>query len=239
MQFDLIALDADDTLWQNEIHYRNGREVFASIMKRYGVIETDEARVNAHEITNLEIYGYGAVGFAISLAELAVELSEGRITSADLLKLIAISREILTAKVELFPGVLEIVRSLALTHRLMLITKGDHRHQSAKIERSGLKQFFDYLEVVEEKSEDTYRNIIEAVKVDHQRFMMVGNAMKSDILPVLEIGGHAVYIHNELTWAHENAEGTKLPLDRFHELSSIEELPALINRIETSNKDAV
>jgi putative hydrolase of the HAD superfamily len=232
MQIDLIALDADDTLWHNEIHYRRGREIFNTIMQKYGIPEPDEMRVNEVEISNLEFYGYGAVGFAVSLVEAAVELTEGQIGSGDLLQLLSVSKDILSAEVELYDGVEETVHSLAETHKLMLITKGDGDHQSSKVERSGLKPLFDHIEVVAEKSAEIYASILAKYRIPAQRFIMVGNAMKSDVLPVLEIGGSAVYIHNDLTWSYENVRVDELPEERFFEIDGFGELPALIKRIE-------
>lgn len=232
MQIDLIALDADDTLWHNEIHYQRGRKTFNEILKKYGFPEVDEGRLHSIEIANLEYYGYGAVGFAVSLAEAAVEITDGKIGSAELLRLIAVSKDILSAEVELYAGVEETVRSLSQSHNLMLITKGDARHQFSKIQRSGLIQYFDHIEIVTEKSSETYRDLLEKVTIPPDRFIMVGNAMKSDILPVLELGSHAVYIHNELTWAYENATESELPEERFYKLETITELPMLIQQLE-------
>ncbi|MDF1499863.1 MAG: HAD family hydrolase [Anaerolineales bacterium] len=235
MQFDLIALDADDTLWQNEIYYRRGRDAFNALMAKYGFPDPDKVRLHEIEISNLEFYGYGAVGFAISIAEAAVELTSGEIEAADLLKLLAISKDIISAEVEIYDGVEETLRALADYHPLMLITKGDRNHQESKITRSGLKGYFEQIEIVPEKSPDTYQGILEMYDILPERFIMVGNAMKSDILPVLEIGGNAVYIHNDLTWAHEHTVQHELPEERFFEIDSISDLPDLIRQLEVEN----
>lgn len=235
MQFDLIALDADDTLWHNEIYYRQGRETFNRILAKYGFTNPDLADLHRIEIANLEFYGYGAVGFAVSLAEAAVRITSGHITSDDLMRLLAVSKTIIAADVELFKGVEGAVRSLAESHPLMLITKGNELHQASKVRRSGLEKYFDYVEIVADKTPEAYAEILGSVKVRADRFIMVGNAMKSDILPVLTIGGCAVYIHNDLTWSHEHADQTRLPEGKFFELEKMDDLPALIYSLERSS----
>jgi putative hydrolase of the HAD superfamily len=232
MQFDLIALDADDTLWHNEIYYRRSRKTFNTVLGKYGLPDPDHMRLHEIELANLEFYGYGAVGFSVSMVEAAIEMTGGQIDASDLLQLINTSKDIISAKVELFEGAEQTVRSLARSHSLMLLTKGDQHHQASKIERSGLKPYFDHVEIVAEKSPEIYGSLLKKLNVPAERFLMVGNAMRSDILPVLEIGGHAVYIHNDLTWTHENADRSNLPQERFFELETIGALPALVQEIE-------
>jgi putative hydrolase of the HAD superfamily len=228
MRFDLIALDADDTLWHNEIYYRRGRETFNRIIAKYGLHEIYDERLHELEIANLEFYGYGAIGFAVSMAEAAVELTKGQITSEDLIALLDVAKTIISADVELFEGVEETVRSLAQSYALMLVTKGNKLHQSSKIQRSGLGDYFQNIEVVEDKTPATYTAILKRLNVTAERFIMAGNAMRSDILPVLKIGGSAVYIHNDLTWSHEHADLGEFPKQRFFEIETINALPELI-----------
>jgi putative hydrolase of the HAD superfamily len=232
MQFDLIALDADDTLWQNEIYYRQGRATFNQVLANYGITEPNEARLHELEIANLDYYGYGAVGFAVSMAEAAVEMTDGQISSRDLLELLNVSKKIISADVELLDGTVNTVKKLAKSHTLMLITKGNELHQASKIKRSGLKKYFKHIEIVADKSPQTYSEILENLNVLPEKFVMIGNAMRSDILPVLEIGGFAVYIHNDLTWSHEHAEFETLSRQRFFDIEKINALPALIARLE-------
>jgi putative hydrolase of the HAD superfamily len=232
MRFDLIALDADDTLWHNEKYYRNGRETFNRIVAKYGVHDPDEARLDDIEIGNLRFYGYGAIGFAVSLAEAAMQMTGGRITSEDLIELLRVSKTIISADVEVFDGVDSVIRTLAQTYPLMLITKGNELHQASKIKRSELAHFFEFIEIVADKTPATYTEVLGRAGVPAERFIMVGNAMRSDIIPVLAIGGSAVYVHNELTWAHEQADLEALPEGRFFELETIEALPPLIQSLE-------
>jgi putative hydrolase of the HAD superfamily len=228
MHFDLIALDADDTLWHNEIYYRRGRETFNHIIAKYGPYDSDDDRLHELEIANLEFYGYGAIGFAVSMAEAAMELTQGEIASADLMALLDVAKTIISAEVELFDGVEQTIRSLAHSYPLMLVTKGNELHQSSKIRRSGLQGYFKHIEIVADKTPATYAAILKRLNIPAERFIMSGNAMRSDILPVLEIGGSAVYIHNDLTWAHEHADLGEFPKQRFFELETIEALPELI-----------
>ena len=232
MRFDLIALDADDTLWHNEAYYRQGRTTFNRILSKYDLTEPDEARLHQIEIANLQFYGYGAVGFAFSLAEAAVEFTAGRIDSQDLLELLTISKVIISAEVELFEDVENVIEALSRSHTLMLITKGNELHQASKVERSGLREYFEHIEIVADKTPGVYADILERVGIPPTHFLMVGNAMRSDIMPVLEIGANAVYIHNDLTWDHENAHPEDLPDGRFFELEKIKELPQFIDSIE-------
>jgi putative hydrolase of the HAD superfamily len=233
MKFDLIGLDADDTLWHNEIYYRRGRETFNRILAKYGIPEPDEPRVNEFEIANLEFYGYGAIGFALSLAEAAMEMTSGQILSEDLMTLLAISKMIISADVELFEGVETVVQSLSQDYPLMLVTKGNQHHQASKIQRSGLSNYFKHIEIVPDKAPATYAEILSRVSIPTERFVMVGNAMRSDILPVLEIGGSAIYIHNDLTWSHEHADQEVLPQGRFFELETVKTLPEFIRSLES------
>ncbi len=232
MRFELIALDADDTLWHNEIYYRRGREIFTRVMAKHDMPIPDDARLHEIELSNLEFYGYGAVGFAVSLVEAAIEMTGGQIPSEDLLTLLNVSKMIIAAEVELFEGVEEALQRLSSSHQLMLITKGNELHQATKVERSGLLPYLNDVEIVANKTPDIYRAILERTGTPPERFIMVGNAMRSDILPVLAIGGSAVYIHNELTWIHENSRAAGLPTDRFFEIDKILDLPDLIYALE-------
>lgn len=232
MAVDLIGFDADDTLWQNERYYRQGRQTFLQVMERYGLPPQADARVHQLEIENLKYYGYGAVGFAISLAEAAIELTEGRVAAADIQTLLQVSKSIIGAEVELYEQAEKVVARLAQSHRLLLVTKGDLLHQRSKLKRSGLAPFFGQVEVVSEKQPEVYAEILQRIGVEPPRFLMIGNSMKSDILPVLKIGGLAAYIHRELTWSHEVVDEAELPGDRYFEVSDLASLPRLVASLD-------
>jgi putative hydrolase of the HAD superfamily len=234
MSLDLIAFDGDDTLWHNERSYREGRERFRRLLAGAGVVLSEqeiEARVNETELANIEVYGYGVSSFALSLIETAIGLTEGRITGADLRGIVELAKHMLTEDVELFPGAREVLTTLAASYPLMLITKGDLLHQTAKIERSGLRDCFRFVEVVSHKTPEVYSAILSRHAVDPGRFLMIGNALRSDVLPVVDAGGWAVHIPAALSWSHEHAELPPHAHGRYFEVTALEQLPAVIETL--------
>jgi len=233
-RFDLIAFDGDDTLWHNERSYRYGRERFRQILATAGVVRSEEEieeRVNTTEVENIRYYGYGVSSFALSLIETAIELTGGRITGAALREVIALAKQMLTEEVELFPGAREAVTALAKSHPLILITKGDLLHQTSKVDRSGLRPSFRGIEVVSHKTREVYEEILLRQGVSPSRFLMVGNSLRSDILPVVESGGWAVYVPAELSWSHEHADLSEGARERCFEIASLEQLPGLLEAL--------
>jgi len=233
-RFDLIAFDGDDTLWHNERSYRYGRERFRQVLASAGVARSEEEieeRVNEVEVANIRYYGYGVSSFVLSLIETAIELSGGRVSGAEMRELIALAKQMLSEEVELFPGAREAVTALAESHPLIVITKGDLLHQTSKVDRSGLRPFFRGIEVVSHKTRDVYEEILARRGVPPGRFLMVGNSLRSDILPVVDAGGWAVYVPAELSWAHEHADLPEGARERCYEIQSLEELPGLVKRL--------
>ena len=229
--FDLIAFDGDDTLWHNERSYRDGRERFRRMLAGAGADLTEEeieAHVNETEVANIRYYGYGVSSFVLSLIETAIGLTSGRVTGSDLRELIDLAKLMLSEDVELFPGAHEAVTLLSQRYPLMLITKGDLLHQTSKLERSGLQPYFTSVEVVSHKTPDVYEALLSRHRVDAGRFLMIGNSLRSDILPVIEAGGHAVYVPYEVTWIHERVPAEQLESLHFHEIANIRELPSLL-----------
>lgn len=234
--FDLIAFDGDDTLWHNERSYRRARERFRQILLNAGVDLADdeiEEHVNRTEIRNIDYYGYGVSSFALSLIETAIGLTGGRVAGGDLAGVIELAKEMLSEEIELFEGAREAVTTVAATHPLMLITKGDLLHQTSKLERSDLKPYFNFVEVVSHKTPRVYANILQRHKVEPERFLMVGNSLRSDILPVVEIGARAIYVPAALSWAHEHAEVPHAARDRMFELASLADLGELVAALES------
>src|SRR4029077_11744203 len=228
---DLIAFDGDDTLWHNERSYRDGRERFRRLLARAGVaLSADEveARVNQTELANLEYYGYGVSSFALSLIETAITLTDGRIGGADLREVTELAKHMLTEEIELFPAVGELLTTLAASWPLMLITKGDLLHQTSKLERSGLRDCFRFVEVVSHKTQAVYAAILSRHGVDPNRFLMIGNSVRSDILPVVAAGGWAVHIPAALSWSHEHADVPPHAKGRYFEVAALEQLPEVI-----------
>lgn len=233
--FDLIAFDADDTLWHNERSYREGRERFCRLLAGAGVVLTEEeieAAINRTEVSNLEYYGYGVSSFVLSLIETAIDLTDGRIDGADLRTIIALARHMLTEDVELFAGVRDVLITLAASYPLMLITKGDLLHQTSKLERSGLRDCFRYVEVVSHKTADVYAAILARHGLAADRFLMIGNSLRSDVLPVVEAGGWAVHVPAALSWAHEHADVPAHAKPRCFKVTQLEQLSEVIEAFE-------
>jgi len=231
---DLVAFDGDDTLWHNERSYREARERFRRLVARAGVVLSQqqiEACVNRTELANLAFYGYGVSSFVLSLAETAIDLTDGRISGADLRDLIDLAKQMLTEEIEVFPGAQDTLTTLAATWPLMLITKGDLLHQRSKLERSGLADCFRYVEIVSHKTTDVYTSILARHGVHPERFIMVGNSLRSDILPVVEAGGWAVHVPAAVSWSHEDAEAPAHLHGRFVEVPALERVPDAIRRL--------
>jgi putative hydrolase of the HAD superfamily len=233
--FDLIAFDGDDTLWHNERSYRAGRALFRRLLTAAGVELSDdevEAHVNRTEIANLAYYGYGVSSFVLSLIETAVDLTGGRVSGRQLRALIDLAKAMLTEEIELFASVRETVARLAAAYPLMLVTKGDLLHQRSKLERSGLESHFNFVEVVSHKTPAVYEAILARHGVEPGRFLMIGNSLRSDILPVVELGARAVHVPADLDWSHEHVEVTAATRAQYFELTTLSGLPALIEKLE-------
>jgi putative hydrolase of the HAD superfamily len=234
-RFDLIGFDGDDTLWHNERDYRDGRERFRAILGRMGVAVTEdeiEERVNRTEVKNLRFYGYGVSSFVLSLIETSIQLTDGRITGGEIAELLDLAKAMLTSDVELFEGAREALQALSPTYPLVLVTKGDLLHQRSKLDRSGLGQYFRDVEVVSHKTTDVYAGLLARHRVEPSRFLMVGNSPRSDILPVLEIGGWAVHVPAALSWAHEHDEVPEGARHRYVELRTLLDLADAVRALE-------
>jgi putative hydrolase of the HAD superfamily len=225
---DLVALDADDTLWHNEPMYTSARERFCALLSRYEPAGIPDERLHQVEMRNLQHFGYGVKGFVLSMIETAIELTDGRLESGDVRAIIGFGHEMLAAPVTLLEGVRDAIEELAVSFPLILITKGDLLHQETKLAGSGLGHLFTGIEIVSEKNADLYRSVMRRRGVEPSRFVMVGNSLRSDILPALEAGGHAVYIPYEGTWIHEHVGPEHLRDATYHEITAIRELPALL-----------
>ena len=228
---ELVALDADDTLWHNEPLYTSTREQFCSLLQRYEPAGVPDEKLYEVELRNLEHFGYGVKGFVLSMIETAIELTDARIESSDVKQIIEWGRHMLASPVELLEGVPEAVEHLASRYPIILLTKGDLLHQETKLARSGLGQHFKGIEIVSEKDASVYRSVMKRYAVAGERFVMVGNSLRSDILPVLEAGGHAVYVPYETSWVHERVADDALTDAQFHRISHIRELPDLLESL--------
>jgi len=241
--FDVIAFDADDTLWHNEILYTRAQARFKGLLLAYlpgagphaaGWIEQTLYQT---ESRNLHQYGYGIKGFALSMIETAIELTEGRITGQDIQRIIDIAKDMLNADVELLEEVRPTLAKLSESHALMLITKGDLLDQKRKLAQSGIASYFRYTEIVSDKTHETYQAIWNKYQIAPARFLMVGNSLKSDVLPVVTLGGQAVYIPYHTTWAHEATADTESAQPGYYQLEHLGLLPALVEQISPRDTD--
>lgn len=230
---DMIAFDADDTLWENESIYLRTRQTFAGVLAPYGDGAWVGERLYQTEMRNLKLLGYGIKSYGLSMIETAIEVSQGRVTAQEIQAILDAIKAMLTADIQLLPHVAEIIPRLAQHTPLMLITKGDLLDQESKVARSGLADYFQHVEIVSDKTEKHYAGLLAQHGIPAQRFLMVGNSLRSDILPVLALGGSAVYVPHPLNWAHENGEK---PDGRtgFYELEHIGLLPELVLKIEAA-----
>lgn len=226
----VIAFDGDDTLWHNESIFSVTQERFRSLMRPYQSEQLDE-RLFATETRNLRLFGYGVKGFTLSMIETAIEVSNGRIQADEIQNIIDAGKAMLHHPVEPLEGVRETVEALRSRYRLMVITKGDLFDQESKLARSGLADLFWRVEIVSEKDEPTYRRILTDASINADEFMMVGNSIKSDILPVVALGARAVYVPYRLTWAHERADLNGAPPERISTLDSLSGLPSLLEAL--------
>jgi putative hydrolase of the HAD superfamily len=231
LRFDLIAFDADDTLWHNETLYARAQDKLRELLSSYADGEMVDQWLYEKEMSNLRYYGYGIKSFTLSMIETAVELTKGRIPGAEILKIIGLAKEMLTAEVQLVEQAEETVRELARSYKLMVVTKGDLLDQQSKLWRSGIGDYFRYIEVVSQKTQSVYQTLLAKYRIEPQRFLMVGNSLKSDILPVLALGGYAVYVPYHITWAHEIVDSQHVGHDRYYELEHLGQLSQLIEQL--------
>ncbi len=227
-RFDVVAFDADDTLWHSEDGFHAAENTFCELVRPFVTEGVDlRAVLTATERVNLPTYGYGVKAFGLSMLEAAISVSEGRVSSDVLEKLLSVIRELLLAPVRLLPGVAEVIVDLAKDHRVAIITKGDLVHQTRKVSTSGIDHLFDHVEIVLEKDVPTYERVLREIDVEPHRFCMVGNSVKSDALPVLELGGHAVHVPYRVLWELERAEH---PVNhpRFGQVEAITDVPSWV-----------
>lgn len=230
--FDLIAFDADDTLWHTERYYVEAQTQFTQLLAHYHDPAWIQERLYQTEMQNIQQFGYGIKAFALSMLETAVELTEGRISGGDVQAILELAKGMLNAKIELLDTVQETLPALAGRYPLMVITKGDLLDQETKMARSGLEEYFRHIAVLSQKTSERYARLLAQHSVAPGRFLMVGNSLKSDILPVLELGGSAVHIPYEITWLHEAADPPPAGQPGYYPLPHMGALPALLERLE-------
>ncbi|MCO5723787.1 HAD family hydrolase [Robiginitalea marina] len=201
-----IGFDADDTLWVNETYFREAEEEFAALLEPYETKNTIDQELFRKEMQNLDLYGYGIKGFMLSMIESALELSNQQVSQSTLAHILQIGKNMIAHPLELLDGVAEVLEALHHKYRLLVLTKGDLLDQERKLEKSGLIQYFHHVEVLSDKKEDNYRRLLDHLEIGVDEFLMVGNSLKSDVLPILNIGARAIHVPFHTTWAHEEVE---------------------------------
>jgi len=199
----VIAFDADDTLWVNEPYFRETEDRFCELLEDYLPHHSVARELLQMEIRNINLYGYGVKGFMLSMIEAAMELSNKTIKVDVIEKIIALGKELLEKPIVLLDEVEDVLQSLQGKYKLVVATKGDLLDQERKLRKSGLEHYFHHIEIMSEKKEADYQKLLKHLDIQPAEFMMLGNSLKSDVLPVLELGGHAVHIPYHTTWAHE------------------------------------
>ncbi|WP_339845205.1 HAD family hydrolase [uncultured Dokdonia sp.] len=218
-----IAFDADDTLWVNETFFRDAEDEVCKLLSPYIDYESCQKRLFEMEMRNLSLYGYGIKPFTLSLIECAQEVSEGKVTNEIIASIIDIGKEMLNAPVDLIDGIEEVLEKLSDKYKLVVATKGDLLDQERKLEKSGLSKYFHHIEVMSDKQPANYLKLVKHLDISPDTFLMIGNSLKSDVLPVLEIGGHAFHIPFHTTWAHEQVD-IEITHERFKSFGTSSEI---------------
>lgn len=229
---ELVGFDGDDTLWHSEGFYRHAGAEYERILG--GWIDLADAQVRARmlaaERRNLALFGYGAKSMTLSMVETAVELTGEKISARDIHRIVALGKAVLDHPVELLPGMREAVETVAARHPVILITKGDLHHQERKIARCGLGELFRRIEIVSEKNERTYARVLAECNVNADAFVMIGNSMRSDIEPVIALGGWGVHMPYHVTWEHELEHGVQAGHPRVTTVAQSSEIPDALER---------
>lgn len=225
-----IGFDADDTLWQNEQFFRMTERHFAELLAEHGEADQLTARLLEAEKRNLGAYGFGIKGFTLSMIETAIEVTDGRVPAEVIGKILAAGRDMLSHPIETLPHVHDTLEGLAGRYRLVLITKGDLFDQERKLAQSGLGDFFEAVEIVSDKSRPTYERIFARHGDGPAQSMMVGNSLKSDVVPAIEAGSWGVYVPHDLTWVYEHVE-EPAGAERFRKLQHLGELSDLLKNV--------
>ena len=231
MSIRVVGFDGDDTLWHSETRFHVTQGEFRDLIKRHAPDADVDTRLAAMEMANLGIYGYGVKSFTLSMLETAIELTQGRIPATDLEVILGWGKRMLTQPTELLAGVEETVRMVAADHDVYLITKGDLFDQESKLARSGLGELFLGVEILTEKNEESYRGVFRRRGIKPSNFVMVGNSLRSDVVPVVRLGGHAVHIPYVVTWEHEQVPEDELPAEGWRRIESIADLPEILKEV--------
>lgn len=224
----VIGFDADDTLWVNETYFRDAEEAFAKLLSQFETPNKIDQELFKMEMENLPVYGYGVKGFILSMVEMALELSNNTVSNLTIAKILAIGKDMINKPVELLDGVEEVLKTFSKDYRLILVTKGDLLDQERKLEKSGLINYFHHIEVLSDKKEANYSKLLNHLDIKPSEFLMIGNSLKSDVLPLINIGAEAIHIPFHTTWAHEEVTVNKQDNKTFVTVSSLKDTIQLI-----------
>ncbi|MFC4094724.1 HAD family hydrolase [Euzebyella saccharophila] len=202
----VIGFDADDTLWVNETYFRDTEEEFANLLEGYETKNKIDQELFKMEIKNLDLYGYGIKGFVLSMIESALDLSNNQVSQKTISGILDLGKKMLTQPVELLDDVTKVLEALNGKYRLIVLTKGDLLDQERKLEKSGLSNYFHHVEVLSDKKEENYQHLLDHLQINVNEFLMIGNSLKSDVLPLLNIGAKAVHVPFHTTWQHEEVK---------------------------------
>ena len=229
MSIKVIAFDADDTLWVNEPYFRETEDKFCALLEDFLPAHTIAKELYKTETQNIPVYGYGVKGFMLSMVETALRISEHTVSPKVIEKIIEYGKELLEKPIELLDGVEEVLQQLKGHYRLVVATKSDLLDQERKLKKSGLEHYFHHIEIMSDKQEADYQKLIRHLDIQPDEFLMIGNSLKSDCMPVLAIGGHAVHVPYHTTWVHEQIDHT-LDHPNFREVELIKDiLPSLLS----------
>jgi putative hydrolase of the HAD superfamily len=223
MKLKVIAFDADDTLFVNEPYFQETEEKFCALMSNYLSYHSLSQELFKTEIDNLDLYGYGIKGYTLSMIEAAMKISNNTLSVEVIGKIIELGKELLQRPIELLDGVEETLKALQGKYKLIVATKGDLKDQQRKLHDSGLGPYFHHIEVMADKQELNYEKLLKRLEIDPNEFFMIGNSLKSDVLPVLGIGGYAVHVPYHTTWEHEKISH-KVEHPKFRTLEKISDV---------------
>jgi len=225
----VIGFDADDTLWVNETYFRDAETQFAKLLNQFETENKIDQELFKMEMKNLPVYGYGVKGFVLSMVEMALELSNNTVSNKTIAEILNIGKDMINKPVELLEGVEEVLEKLSGKYRLIVATKGDLLDQERKLEKSGLLDYFHHIEVLSDKKEENYSRLLKHLDIKPEEFLMLGNSLKSDVLPIVAIGAKAIHIPFHTTWAHEEVDVNANAAKSYKTLKNLSEVISVLN----------
>lgn len=225
----VIGFDADDTLWVNETYFREAEVAFCDLMSEFETPNKTDQELFKMEMKNLPLYGYGVKAFVLSMVEMALEISNYNVSQATIQSILNIGKEMLDKPVELLDGVEEVLKELSKKYRLILATKGDLLDQERKLEKSGLTDYFHHIEVLSDKQEANYSKLLNHLDIKPSEFLMIGNSLKSDILPLVNLNSKAIHVPFHTTWVHEKVSEKESNGKAYKKINSLIELLNLLH----------